>query len=140
MPHNPQRLFTIGVTDNGEYLFWITEPVSKPNAWRIAVNEARGPRWFTYDGSLTTFLTDVLSGRAAVPMFPADLLEHGVTFRPSPPRHGNKAPEQPRPSTGSVSTNHIRDWARANGYQVPDRGRIPANIIDAWREANSPLP
>ena len=31
----------------------------------------------------------------------------------------------------------IRDWARANGYTVSDRGRIAADIQAAYRRANS---
>ncbi|WP_249666375.1 Lsr2 family DNA-binding protein [Nocardioides faecalis] len=26
----------------------------------------------------------------------------------------------------------MRDWARSNGYDVPDRGRIPPEIRDAF--------
>ncbi|WOQ15581.1 histone-like nucleoid-structuring protein Lsr2 [Raineyella sp. W15-4] len=37
-----------------------------------------------------------------------------------------------------VSPAKIRDWARANGYQVGDRGRIPAPIKKAWAVANEP--
>ncbi len=33
----------------------------------------------------------------------------------------------------------LRAWAAENGYQVADRGRIAASVIDAWREAGSPL-
>ncbi|MFF9870548.1 SMI1/KNR4 family protein, partial [Streptomyces sp. NPDC013953] len=83
VPHDPQRLFAIGVTDNGEHLFWITEPLTEPDHWRITVSEARGPRWYTHDGNLTCFLTDMLSGRTNVPQFPDSLLEHGVAFTPS---------------------------------------------------------
>lgn len=28
--------------------------------------------------------------------------------------------------------NHIRNWARANGHEVSDRGRIPEKVIDAY--------
>ena len=30
----------------------------------------------------------------------------------------------------------IRDWARKSGYQVASRGRIPAEVIDAFRAAH----
>lgn len=30
----------------------------------------------------------------------------------------------------------IRAWARDNGYGISDRGRIPAEIIDAYNAAN----
>lgn len=30
----------------------------------------------------------------------------------------------------------IREWARANGHQVSDRGRLPAAIVAAYEAAN----
>lgn len=82
VPYVPRHLFAVGVTDNGENLFWITDPEDAPEAWRVAVNEARGPRWFTFDGTLTAFLTAVLSGSAAVPQFAPDLLDRAVALHP----------------------------------------------------------
>ncbi|WP_432164601.1 Lsr2 family DNA-binding protein [Streptomyces sp. bgisy031] len=35
-----------------------------------------------------------------------------------------------------MDSNTIRAWARVHGYHVSERGRIPAAIITAWREAN----
>lgn len=32
-------------------------------------------------------------------------------------------------------TNAIRDWARKNGFEVSDRGRIAESIVAAYREA-----
>lgn len=32
-------------------------------------------------------------------------------------------------------TNAIRDWARANGYKVSDRGRIAESVVAAYNEA-----
>lgn len=31
----------------------------------------------------------------------------------------------------------VRAWAKANGYQVSDRGRIPASVQDAYRKAHN---
>lgn len=31
----------------------------------------------------------------------------------------------------------IRQWARANGHTVADRGRIPATVVDAYRRAHA---
>ncbi|MGH9011285.1 MAG: ERCC4 domain-containing protein [Acidimicrobiia bacterium] len=42
------------------------------------------------------------------------------------------APPAPRPSTAEV-----RAWARANGIAVPDRGRLPAEVHQAWLEAHA---
>ncbi len=38
-------------------------------------------------------------------------------------------------STGP-SAREIRDWARSNGLQVPDRGRIPADVREAFDSAS----
>jgi hypothetical protein len=35
-------------------------------------------------------------------------------------------------SRNREQTQAIRDWARKNGWEVADRGRIPANVIEAF--------
>lgn len=40
------------------------------------------------------------------------------------------APPRPAPSTGEV-----REWARANGLIVPDRGRLRLEVHQAWQDA-----
>jgi len=42
---------------------------------------------------------------------------------------------RPRPSSaraGRDENRAIREWAGTNGYDVSERGRIPASIIDAY--------
>ncbi len=41
------------------------------------------------------------------------------------------------PSAGASSqdTAKIRAWAKENGYEVNDRGRVPANIREAYEKA-----
>jgi hypothetical protein len=39
-------------------------------------------------------------------------------------------------ATGGASAKDVREWARANGYDVPDRGRIPAEVRSAYEAAN----
>ncbi|MFI1154848.1 histone-like nucleoid-structuring protein Lsr2 [Streptomyces sp. NPDC020817] len=134
VPYDPEQLFTIGGTDNGEHIFWITGPAQEPDRWRIAVNEARGPQWFTFDGTLADFLTSVLSGQTKVPQFPRDLLDGGPSFAPSHPVLWRP---EPIPDQPPVVTAAIRAWARANGYQVPPRGRIPSEVREAWDRHNS---
>ncbi|MFC9796937.1 histone-like nucleoid-structuring protein Lsr2 [Streptomyces sp. NPDC057695] len=34
-----------------------------------------------------------------------------------------------------VATGSVRVWARANGYEVRDRGRVPLAILEAWETA-----
>ncbi|MCT2062947.1 MULTISPECIES: histone-like nucleoid-structuring protein Lsr2 [Dietzia] len=38
--------------------------------------------------------------------------------------------------TSSADTKAIREWAHANGYDVSDRGRIPADVMDAYSAAH----
>ncbi|PWJ08057.1 hypothetical protein DKG34_05980 [Streptomyces sp. NWU49] len=81
-----------------------------------------GVRWETYDGTLTAFLTPVLSGRIQVPQSPHSLLDAPARFTPSRPALWK--PELPC-DVQPVGTATIRSWARANGYAVPSRGRVP---------------
>ncbi|MFI1408724.1 Lsr2 family protein [Streptomyces sp. NPDC020707] len=37
---------------------------------------------------------------------------------------------------GGEDTAAIRAWAKENGYDVNDRGRVPANIREAYAKAN----
>ncbi|MDN3297688.1 Lsr2 family protein [Streptomyces ficellus] len=37
---------------------------------------------------------------------------------------------------GSPDTAKIRAWAKENGYNVNDRGRVPADIKKAYEDAN----
>src|SRR5690349_14384123 len=37
---------------------------------------------------------------------------------------------------GDNRTAQIREWARANGHQVNERGRIPATVVEAYDKAH----
>ena len=50
----------------------------------------------------------------------------------SAPRRGRKAAA----SAGGTSAKEIRDWARSNGYDVPDRGRVSADVRAAYEAAH----
>lgn len=52
------------------------------------------------------------------------------TRRPAGTRRGSVSR-----SSGSATAD-IRTWARENGVQVSDRGRIPAKVIAAYEAAN----
>jgi hypothetical protein len=38
----------------------------------------------------------------------------------------------PRSSAASVDLSAIRAWAKENGHQVSDRGRLPKAVLDAY--------
>lgn len=55
-------------------------------------------------------------------------------------RAGGRRSTGRRKSSGSSSssgTSEIREWARANGYEVSERGRISADVKDAYEKATS---
>ncbi|MFD5875454.1 SMI1/KNR4 family protein [Streptomyces sp. NPDC060322] len=85
LPHPPEQLFAMGVTGNGDYLFWVTQPSDRPDAWDVAVNQALRAPWYTFAGTLTEFLLAVVSGTTRVPFFPGDLLDNRPTFTPARP-------------------------------------------------------
>lgn len=51
----------------------------------------------------------------------------------SAPRRGRKATASP---TSGPSAKEIRDWARENGHDVPDRGRVAAEVREAYDAAH----
>ncbi|MEP9362452.1 Lsr2 family protein [Nocardioides sp. CN2-186] len=50
----------------------------------------------------------------------------------SGPRRGRKAAA----SSSGPSAAEIRDWARSNGHDVPDRGRVSADVRAAYDQAH----
>lgn len=53
-------------------------------------------------------------------------------------RAGRKASSGParrgarRASSGQSEAGAIREWAKANGFEVSERGRVPANVVAAY--------
>jgi hypothetical protein len=50
---------------------------------------------------------------------------------------GRSARTRTAPGTRSNDSAQIRQWARENGYTVNSRGRIQAEIQEAYQKANS---
>lgn len=42
-----------------------------------------------------------------------------------------------RRTGGDNRTAQIREWARANGHKVSERGRIPATIVESYEKAHA---
>ncbi|AKH83830.1 hypothetical protein AA958_18260 [Streptomyces sp. CNQ-509] len=52
-------------------------------------------------------------------------------------RTGGRATKRSRGgASGSQDTAKIRAWAKEQGYEVSERGRVPANIREAYEKAN----
>ncbi|MBU2695085.1 Lsr2 family protein [Nocardioides sp. WV_118_6] len=39
-------------------------------------------------------------------------------------------------AAGGASAKEVREWARANGHDVPERGRIPSDVREAYDAAH----
>jgi hypothetical protein len=63
--------------------------------------------------------------------------------RPGNRRTSNRAPRKRvrgaaranADAEGQVNTAAVRSWARENGYTVADRGRVPSELVTAYRNA-----
>ncbi|MFB7739938.1 DEAD/DEAH box helicase family protein [Streptomyces sp. NPDC056112] len=55
---------------------------------------------------------------------------------PAPPRALVPAARQPRPSAVAPSVAEVRAWAREQDMDVPPRGRLRAEIWEAWHAAH----
>jgi hypothetical protein len=50
---------------------------------------------------------------------------------------GTRSADTTRPAIDREKTKAIREWARENGWALAERGRIPANVIAAYEEAQA---
>ncbi|HLI00199.1 MAG TPA: Lsr2 family protein [Acidimicrobiales bacterium] len=94
---------------------------------------------FGYDGSNYAF--ELCENHLAE--FAKTMQGYVAVARPAdggPRRRRTSAPAsapRSRPAVDSTSSaGNIREWARENGYEVSDRGRIPAEVRAAFEAAN----
>lgn len=52
------------------------------------------------------------------------------------PRPGSARAASGSPSADREQNQAIREWARKRGLKVSDRGRIPADIVEQYHQAN----
>ena len=50
---------------------------------------------------------------------------------PRPARGGRRGP------AGAVNTTEVREWAKAQGIEVKDRGRVPADLVAKFKAATA---
>ena len=48
---------------------------------------------------------------------------------------GRSARGARRGSAGGLNTTEVREWAKAQGIEVKDRGRVPAELVVKFKEA-----
>ncbi|MBE7325515.1 Lsr2 family protein [Nocardioides sp. Y6] len=85
----------------------------------------------------TTYEID-LSDDNASKLRDALALYVGHARKVSNARRGGAGGGSRRSSGGGsgVDTKAVREWARANGHEVSERGRVPASVIAAYEAAH----
>ena len=69
----------------------------------------------------------------------AQFIGHGRKVGSAPRRGGGRRSGSGSgngSSNGGPSAKEIRDWARENGHEVPDRGRVSAEVREAYAAAH----
>ena len=51
------------------------------------------------------------------------------------PRRAGRVAGKGSKGAGAVNTTEIRNWARENGYDIKDRGRVPADLVAKYQAA-----
>lgn len=54
-----------------------------------------------------------------------------------PARGAKPGRSRRRGGSGNGTSSAVREWARANGYTVNDRGRMAASVVKAYEAANA---
>jgi nucleoid-associated protein Lsr2 len=87
---------------------------------------------FALDG--TSYEIDLSTGHAQA--LRAALSRYTGAARPGP---GTRRPARPRrkPGAGAPDSVQVRDWARSQGIDVKDRGRIPAELVVKFTAATT---
>lgn len=88
---------------------------------------------FALDG--TSYEID-LSAKNAKALRDAIALYVGHARRVTKTRRSATSASRSSGTTDRAQTQAIRDWARRNGHQVSDRGRIPSAVLDAFNAAH----
>jgi Lsr2 len=87
---------------------------------------------FSLDG--VAYEIDLSTRNAAA--FRDSLAQYVGTARKVGTRSSSRGAGRRRSSGGDNRTAQIREWARANGHKVNERGRIPATVVEAYDKAH----
>ncbi|WP_082416244.1 SMI1/KNR4 family protein [Pseudomonas sp. NBRC 111127] len=63
-------LIPVGVTDNGDYIFWTVDSIEDSGSWGTAIVASRSPDVECFQSDLTTTLAGILSGGVKPSSFP----------------------------------------------------------------------
>ncbi len=76
--------------------------------------------------------------RKAIEPFVAKARSDGAVHAPAARRRLSGGSSGKRQNDSGAATSVIRAWARENGIEVPDRGRLKPDVLQAWEAAGKP--
>jgi len=95
-------------------------------------SEATETMTFGLDG--VSYEIDLSSGNAG--KLREELAHYVEHARKASKTAARDRPRRARSGAGREQSARIREWAKANGYEVNARGRIPANIVTEYEAAH----
>ena len=143
----PQTALTQGQRP-GRYVKFAQALRDNPGRWAVAPGErteasAKGFRQNVLRGEVKGFTKGepweaaVEGGKVWVRFNP----DEDRKAAPEPEQHEDEEPEEDDDAPGKRQLNaDVRAWARNNGFNVTDRGRIPREVIEAYHKAGSGRP
>ncbi|MGW4064279.1 histone-like nucleoid-structuring protein Lsr2 [Amycolatopsis sp. NPDC004747] len=87
-----------------------------------------------YEIDLSTTNTNALR-EALAPYVAAASRTGGRRIKVAVGQPTNSTKQEPEPSVNYTATHDIRTWARANGYEVADQGRISKTLVEAYHSS-----
>jgi hypothetical protein len=67
----------------------------------------------------------------------ADMLRRDVKRYTEAARRVGRQVARGAPAVARKNTADIRAWAKANGHEINDRGRIPTSVVEAYEAASA---
>lgn len=101
----------------------------------LSQRQADGMERVTWGLDGTTYEID-LTGAEAASLRKALAKYKAVSRKKSGSTGGRGRKASGRRSGSASDLNSVREWARANGYQVSDRGRVSNAVMDAYNAAH----
>ncbi|CCP05011.1 hypothetical protein BN439_3989 [Erwinia amylovora Ea644] len=73
-------LLPVGVTDNGDYIFWVVTDLKDSNLWKTAIIASRSPDVEYFDESITSLLSGILLEKIKPDSLPDNFPPNNIIF------------------------------------------------------------
>ncbi|WP_353961760.1 histone-like nucleoid-structuring protein Lsr2 [Streptomyces sp. NBC_01619] len=106
----------------------IEHPLRNPTSRRTTTSTPTCPGW----SACTTSAAGSSNAAALPPPLPTN-----CPSRPPAPSFAARRRPDPAPAAANPPVAQVRQWAKGQGMDVPDRGRLRSDIWDAWHAAHA---